>query len=122
MRRLITQAIVKLCAKAALLTAAIGAIIALIGYANRWDSSVAYSNAFFVAGALMIIAGASSRYVAYQLNDRDRTIGAESFRHMSSGERAQFVLDVSSPMNTAIMGVLTGLFLILISAIAAKIR
>lgn len=122
MKHAVTHAVIKMCGKAILLTAVIGAIIAMLGYVNKWHSSVAYSNAFFVAGCLMAIAGASSRYVSYQLSGRDRTIGAESFRNMSSGERAQFILDVSSPISTAILGVLTGVFLIVISAIAAKIR
>jgi hypothetical protein len=34
---------------------------------------------------------------------------------------AEFILDVSSPMSTAILGVLTGGFLLLIFAVAAKI-
>jgi len=122
MKRLVFQAIAKMCGKAVLLTAAIAAIIAATGYANKWNASLPYSNAFFIAGALMIIAGASSRYVSYQLSGRDRTIGAESLRDMSSGERAQYILDVSSPMSTAILGILTGVFLILISAILAGIR
>ncbi len=35
-----------------------------MGNLNKWDTSVKYSNAFFIAGALVIIGGLSSRMAA----------------------------------------------------------
>lgn len=119
MKRLVIKAIIKMCAKAIALTTVIGVVIGVIGYINQWDSSIAYSNAFFLAGCLLIIAGTASKFTAGQDWDTFQLLGAESFRGMSSGERAQFIIDVSSPINTLILGVLSGLLLILISAIAA---
>ncbi len=58
------MAIIKMCAKSIALTTIIGVVIGIIGYINKWNSSIAYSNAFFVAGCLLIIAGTSSRYAA----------------------------------------------------------
>lgn len=122
MRHPVTLAIIKTFAKAILLTAVIGAIIAAIGYINRWNSSLPYSNAFFIAGSLMIIAGASARYAAGQQTSAFRSLGSESFRDMSSSERADFIVNISSSLSTVILGILTGMLLIVISAIAARIR
>ncbi|MFT3895158.1 MAG: hypothetical protein QM730_26330 [Anaerolineales bacterium] len=64
MKRIVIREILKVFAKAALLTTLIGILIGILGDVKEWNSTITYSNAFFVAGALMIIAGASSRYAA----------------------------------------------------------
>lgn len=120
MKQSVLKAIVVLCAKSALLTVVIGAVIGVIGYFNQWASPVAYSNAFFLAGSLMIIAGASSRFAASQGSSAYQLLSAESFRSMSSSERRDYIVNVSSSLSTVILGILTGAILILISAIAAK--
>ncbi len=119
MKRYVIKAILKMCAKAILLTAVVGVIIGIIGYINKWNSTITYSNAFFVAGSLMIIAGASSRYAASQGWNSYQLLDSENFRGMGSTERAIHIINESSPLRTVILGVLTGIFLILISAIAA---
>ncbi len=120
MKRLVIKAIIKMCAKSILLTAIIGVVIGILGYINKWDSAIAYSNAFFLAGCLVIIAGASSHFAARQQTTHYPSLYAESFRDMSSGERAKFIINASSSISTVILGVLTGILLILISAIAAS--
>jgi hypothetical protein len=119
MERLVIKAILKMGAKSIALTTMIGAIIGVIGYINKWNSSIAYSNAFFLAGCLAIIAGTSSRFAAGQDINKYQLLSAESFRGMSSGERANFIMDASSSISTLILGVSSGILLILISAIAA---
>ena len=61
MKRLVIMAMIKMCGKAILLTVIAGIVIGAIGHVNRWDTSLAYSNAFFITGCLAIVAGASSR-------------------------------------------------------------
>jgi hypothetical protein len=119
MERLVIKAIIKMCAKSVLLTVIIGVIISIIGYINKWNSSITYSNAFFVAGCLLIIAGTSSRYAAGQEIDNYQLLYSESFRGMSNSERANFIINASSSISTVILGLLSGILLILISAIAA---
>jgi hypothetical protein len=121
MKRLVIKAIVKMCAKSILLTTIIGVVIGIIGYVNKWNSSTAYSNAFFLAGCLVIVAGASSRLAAGQAINNYRLLNAESFRGMSSSERAIFIINASSSISHVILGLLSGILLILISAIAAYI-
>jgi hypothetical protein len=121
MKRLVIKAIIKICAKAILLTTIIGVVIGVIGYINQWNSSIVYSNAFFLAGSLVFIAGGMSRVAAGQAWYDFQLLDAESFRGMSSSERAIFIINASSSLSTVILGVLTGILLFLISAIAAYI-
>jgi hypothetical protein len=119
MKRLVITATIKLCGEAALLTILAGIVIAIIGRANQWDTPLEYSNAFFIAGSIVIIAGASSRFAAGQEWNAYRATYAESFRAMSAGERAKFIIDASSSIRLVLLGLLSGLLLILISAFAA---
>jgi hypothetical protein len=119
MKQFVIKAIIKMCAKSIIITTSIGVVIGIIGYINKWNTLIAYSNAFFVAGCLVIIAGASSRYAAGQDWNKYQLINAESFRDMSSSERIAFIINESSPISLVILGLLSGILLILISAIAA---
>jgi hypothetical protein len=121
MKRLVIMAITKMCGKAILLTIIAGIVIGVIGHIKKWDTSLAYSNAFFIAGCLVIMAGMSSRLAAGQEWNTFQLLNAESFREMSSSERANFIINASSSISLVILGLLSGLLLILISAIAAYI-
>jgi hypothetical protein len=109
-----------MCGKAILLTIIAGIVIGAIGYMKKWDTSLAYSNAFFIAGCLMIVAGVSSRLGAGQQWGNFRSLYAESFRDMSSSERANFIVDASSSAGLIILGLLSGVLLILISVFVTK--
>jgi hypothetical protein len=87
---------------------------------NKWDTSLAYSNAFFIAGCLVIAAGALSRLGAGQEWNNFQLLHAESFREMSSGERANFIINASSSVSMVILGLLSGVLLILISVLVTK--
>jgi len=117
MKRLVTMAMLKMCGEAILLTIFAGIVIGIIGYLNKWDSSLLYSNAFFIAGCLVIIAGTSSRLAAGQEWQSFQRLHAESFRDMSAGERANFIVNASSPVRLVILGLLSGILLILISVL-----
>jgi hypothetical protein len=117
MKRLVLQVILKMCAKSLFLITLIGIVIGLIGYRNQWNSSVAYSNAFFVAGCLVFVAGGVSRLAAGQDWETFQSLYAESFRAMSVSERANFVVNASASASTVVLGLLTGILLILISAL-----
>src|SRR5574338_443035 len=109
MNRLVIRAIVKMCMKAILLAAVIAGVIGIVGYVNQWNSAVVYSNAFFLAGCLVIVAGTASRLGAGQDWKNFQLLPSESLRDMSSGERASFIISASSPMHLVILGVLSGI-------------
>jgi len=121
MKRLAIMVILQMCGKALLLTIIAGIVIGVIGYLNKWETSLAYSNAFFIAGCLMFIAGAMSRLSAGQEWSSFQSLYAESFRDMSSSERAHFIIDASSSLNLLILGLLSGILCILISAVVTKL-
>jgi hypothetical protein len=121
MKRFVMMAIIKMGGKAILFTMIAGIVIGAIGYTKKWDTSLQYSNAFFIAGCLMIVAGAASRMGAGQEWGNFQLLYAESFRDMSSGERANFIIDASSSVSLVILGLLSGILLILISVLITKI-
>jgi len=121
MKRLVIMTILKMCGTAILFSVIAGVVIGVIGYLNKWETSVAYSNAYFIAGCLMIIAGGSSRLTAGRDWSSYQSVYAESFRDMSSGERANYIIGVSSSYRLVILGLLSGLLLILISFVLTKI-
>jgi hypothetical protein len=115
MKRLVMMAIIRICGKAILLATIAGIVVGVIGHMNKWDTSLAYSNAFFIAGCLMIVAGASSRLGAGREWSNFRSLYAESFRDMSSSERANFIIEASSSLSLVLLGLLSGILLILVS-------
>ncbi|MFC1879409.1 hypothetical protein ACFLZW_05805 [Chloroflexota bacterium] len=121
MKRLVIMTILKMCGEAVLLTIFAGIVIGILGYLNKWDASIKYSNAFFIAGCLLIIAGTSSRYAAGQDRVSFQSLHTESFRDMNSGERANFMVDASSSLHLVILGLLSGISLIVISAFVTRI-
>jgi len=121
MKRLVIMTILKMCGTAILFTVIAGVVIGVIGYLNKWETSVAYSNAYFIAGCLMIVAGGSSRLTAGRDWSSYQSVYAESFRDMSSGERANYIIGASSSYRLVILGLLSGIMLILISFLLTKI-
>ncbi|MFN2195285.1 MAG: hypothetical protein ACK2UW_04090 [Anaerolineales bacterium] len=119
--RSILLAILTLIAEAFLLALMVGIAIGVLGYLRKWDSSLAYSDAFFIAGSLAIVAGALSRFAASQERNSFQLISAEGFRGMSASERANLIIDVSSSFRHVILGLLTGMFLFLLSVLAARL-
>ena len=121
MKRRVMIAMIKLCGEAVLLTILVGILIGIIGNLNQWDTSLKYSNAFFIAGCLAIIAGTSSRLAAGQEVSLYQRLHTESFRNMSPGEQADFIVEASSSVRLIIVGVLSGIWLILIAALVTKL-
>ena len=120
MNRLVIMTIIKMCGEAILLAIVAGIVVGVIGNVNKWDNSLAYSNAFFIAGGLMIVAGGLSRLYASQDWNNSQYLYAESFRNMSSSERANYIISASNSVKMLILGLLSGILLILISVLVTK--
>lgn len=121
MKRLVLTTIIKMCAEAISITIFAGIVIGAIGYLNKWNSSLTYSNAFFIAGCLAIIGGTSSRLGASRERDSFQSLYAESFRDMTDSERANFIVNASSSFRLVILGLLSGIMLFLISVLVPKL-
>jgi len=75
--------VIKMCAEAILIAILAGTVIVIIGNLKKWDTSLAYSNAFFSAGCLLIIPGAASRLGADQRLNNFRLLNAGILRTSS---------------------------------------
>jgi len=120
-KKWIKHPIISLLAEALLLTAGIGLIIFVFGRLGRWGSPVAYSNAFVLAGLLVFVAGAISRLSAGQGMFNFPSLTAESYKQMDISERFRFIIGANSPLRLVILGAMTGLYLILIALIFARL-
>ena len=121
MKRLVIMTILKMCAKAIGFTLMAGIVVGVIGYTRKWNTPIAYSNAFFIAGCLMIAAGGLSRLGAGQEWKVFSSFHSESLRHMSSSEFANFIIDASSSASLVILGISSGILLIIIAVLVMKI-
>jgi hypothetical protein len=121
MKRLVIITIIKMCAESILLATVFGVAIGIIGYINEWNTPLSYSNAFFIAGCLAIVTGVFSRLEGGKDWDTFQLLSGESFRGMSSGERANFIINASNSLRAVVLGVLTGILLVLISVFVTKI-
>ena len=112
---------IKVCGEAVLLTLLVGIVIGVIGRLNQWNTSSKYSNAFFIAGCLVIIAGMSSRLGAGQMWNHFQRVYVESFRDMSPGEQADFIVNASSSVRLVMISLISGILLFLISVLVTKL-
>jgi hypothetical protein len=117
----VIKTILKLGAEALFFTLVVGAAIMILGYVKQWGSSIPYSNAFFIAGILVIVAGTSSKLAASQ-EWGSFQIYSESFRDMSRSERANYIIEISISYRLAILGLASGIMLILIAAWYAYLK
>jgi len=121
MKRLVIITVIKMCGEVLFFTILAGIVVGVIGYLKKWDTSMAYSNALFIAGCLVIIAGGLSRLAAGQERDSFQLTYAESFREMSASERANYIVNASSSFRLVILGFSSGILLVLISWFVAKL-
>lgn len=117
MKRQVMIAAIKLCVEAVLTTVLTVIAIVILGNLNQWDTPMQYSNAYFMAGALVIIGGLSSRMAASQEWSFFQKLGGEGFGDMSPTERANFIVEVSSSLRLVIVGLLSGVSLMIISSL-----
>ena len=118
MKRFVIQTILKLCGEAFLIAAIVAVGILILGCIRQWNSPLTYSNAFFLAGCLFIAAGGLSRQMAGQERNNFQLFSAQAYRGMSASEQANYIIRVSSSARFVILGVLIGILLIVISAVA----
>ena len=97
-------------------TAVISLVIVLVGILLRWNDPVKFSNGFFAAGAVVIIAGLFSVTGGFIQRSTFGVLYAESAGQASSPERAQrMVADMTQRYGSFLQLLITGLLLIGIS-------
>lgn len=120
MKRVVVMTILKLCGEAVLFTAVAAIIVVVIGYLSKWESSLQYGNAFFIAACILVVAGTASRLGTGRESSPQSHYG-EGFRGMSPSERSNLMLNATLSFRLVILGVLSGLLLTLISWLVTKL-
>jgi len=101
-------------------TLAISALIVFIGYIYRWNEPVQFSNAFFAAGAIIIVLGVFSVTGGFAQRANFNTTYAESAGQTDLTERSQHIAaHITQRHGSTIFLLVTGLLLI---GIAIAIR
>jgi hypothetical protein len=122
MKHPVVKAILKLCGKSILLTAAVGIVVVVIGTRSNWNTALEYSNAFFVAGFFVIAGGLASRLGANQdVNQLRLSSSADSFRKMDMSDRLDLLANSRGSTNLAAVCSLSGILLMLLSVLISKI-
>ena len=115
------KAILKICGEAIVLTLIAGAVIGIIGSSNAWNTARAYSDAFFLASFLVITGGLAARLGTSQDTNQFRLLAAsESFRKMNMSERLDLIANTRGSTNLVIVCLLSGVLLMIISELIAK--
>ena len=91
----------------------ISLILLLLGYFLQWDNPVKYSNAFFWAGAILIIIGVFSVTGGFQQRGNFGMTYAQSAGNANIAERNQYMAaDITQRYGSMIFLVVAGLLLI----------
>jgi len=115
----VIKAILKWCVEVIILTTIIGVILVIIGNSSGWNTSIAYSNAFFVAGVFVIAGGLASRLGAsHDINQFRLLSSTKGFRDKS--KQQDFVANTRGSTNLVFLSLLSGILLILSSVLISK--
>jgi hypothetical protein len=91
-------------------------VILVVGLVFKWNTSVQFSNAFFVAGAIAIVIGTFSVTGGLEQRGNFAMTYAESAGNASISERAQRMMaDINQRYGVLILMIATGLVLIAVS-------
>ena len=113
------KAILKWCVKVIILTTIIGVIVVIIGNRSGWNTSIEYSNAFFIAGVFVIAGGLASRLGASQDVNQFRLLSStKGFRDKS--KQLDFIANTRGSTNLVVLSLLSGILLILTSVLISK--
>jgi hypothetical protein len=98
-------------------------VISLIGWAAGWKSSVEFSNAYFVAGAIIIGFGAISVLGGFGLRGDKRVLYPRSAGVLNLDEQINRLVDDSSKSERAlIICFIVGTILIAAAVLAGNLR
>lgn len=104
------------------LTFLISSIVVFTGFVLHWNTSVQFSNAFFVAGAIAIVVGTLSVTGGFEQRGNFGMTYAESAGQASLSERTQRMMaDINQRHGFLLLMIATGSLLIAISVIVPRL-
>jgi hypothetical protein len=100
----------------------ISLVILMVGFVLKWNTSVQFSNAFFVAGAIAIVIGTFSVTGGFEQRANFGMTYAESAGQASISERTQRMMaDINQRYGVLILMIGTGILLIAISVAISRL-
>jgi hypothetical protein len=102
-------------------TAILSLIILLTGYFLKWNTPIQYSNAFFWAGAIVIVLGVLSVGGGFAQRANFAITYAESTGDANIAERNQrMAADITQRYGSMLSMLLTGILLIVVSVVIGE--
>jgi len=105
------------------LTLLVSLIVVIIGLVYQWNTPVQFSNAFFAAGAIVIVLGTFSITGGFQQRANFGLTYAETASDASIAKRGQRMMaDINQRYGAMILMIGTGLLLIAISIAISQLQ
>lgn len=121
MKRQIILNVLKVVGQAVIITLIAALIILIVGFLKHWQTSIQYSNAFFIAGSVLIIVGGLSKFSAAAGRAPPQNSPTETHPEPSPGEQSTQVVKPSSTSRLLAIGVISGFLCFIVSALITKI-
>lgn len=107
------QSLWRMLVTGAVIAAAVGLLVALIGLVSGWRSGLQFSNGLFIAGSVVVILGLVAVWGGFTARGDFRITYAQSVSDMSIVERARlWALDSLRGYNAVVVATICGVLLI----------
>src|SRR5512138_2031704 len=104
MKRTISAVILKLGGEAVLLAIVGALVVGLLGRLGRWDTSLQYADAFFIAGCLLIVAGTASKLARSQDTPAFQWLETSAFHDLNANQQEGYVSDMGHSLRVVVVG------------------
>ncbi len=108
--------------KSLIICGIVSILLVLVGLLLKWKSTIQFSNAFFWAGAILVVFGVLSIFGGYGMRSNFGVIYSQSAGDMNILERTkQWIADTEQSYSIYILLLFSGVVLMLISVLIGEI-
>ncbi len=108
--------------KSLIICGVVSILLVVVGLLLKWKNSIQFSNAFFWAGAILVIFGVLSIFGGYGMRSNFGVIYSQSAGDMNIVERTkQWIADTEQSYSIYILLLFSGVVLMLLSVLIGEI-
>lgn len=108
--------------KSLIICGVVSILLVVVGLLLKWKNSIQFSNAFFWAGAILVVFGVLSIFGGYGMRSNFGVIYSQSAGDMNILERTkQWIADTEQSYSIYILLLFSGVVLMLISVLIGEI-
>lgn len=108
--------------KSLIICGIVSILLVLVGLLLKWKSTIQFSNAFFWAGAILVVFGVLSIFGGYGMRSNFGVIYSQSAGDMNIVERTkQWIADTEQSYSIYILLLFSGVVLMLLSVLIGEI-